>query len=121
MIFFYRDGVVRQQLRRSLGLPPGSVQADLGLLALGLPPVEFGLVPARVNDKEHVTLPHQLSRLEAHFLNVTGDAWTHFDRFHRLGPAREFIPFDHFLPFHGRDRDGWRGRLMPGGWPTAAA
>src|SRR5207247_5353243 len=92
---------------------PGVFQANPSLLEFGLPPVKISLMPARVDDEKHLAFLHHLPRLESDCLDVTGNAWTHVNRFHRFGPAGEFVPFDNFLPFSRRDRNRrWRRVLL---------
>ena len=82
-------------------------------IRFGLAPVEFRLVPARIDDEEHVALLHQLAGLKSHFLDVAGNARAHLDGFHRFGAAREFIPLHDFLLFNRRHCDGrWRRGVL---------
>ena len=74
--------LLASRLRGALGLALRVLQPDPGLLIFGLPPVELRLVPARIDHKEHVAFFHQLARLEAHLLDMTGNPRAHLDRFH---------------------------------------
>jgi hypothetical protein len=74
-----RDSFVCQQLRGAIGFPPGIFQLNLGSLRFGLATVEFCLVPAGIDDEKHFSLFYQLSRLETHFLNVSGDSRSNLD------------------------------------------
>jgi hypothetical protein len=56
-------------------------------LGLRLAPIEFRLVPARINYEQYVILLDQLPGLESHFLNVAGDS-------RALLPRIQLAPFD---------------------------
>ena len=118
--FFGRDRFVGQELRGTIGFTLDVVEADFGLLQFGPPTVELGLMPARVDDEQHVTLFDQLSGLETHLLDVTGDSRADFDRIDRLDPPGELLPFHDFFLVHRCHRDrGWR-RVVLRGAPAAA-
>jgi len=90
------------------------------LVGLGLTAVEVRLMPARIDHKQHVALFHELSRLKADFLDVTGDARPHFDGFDRFRPSGEFVPFDDLALLDRRNGHGRHRRPQLRGLTSAA-
>ncbi len=109
------NGPVGQQLPGPFGFSLGVLPVDFGLIVLGLAAIELSLVPARIDHEEHRAFLDQLAGLETHFLDVTGDARPHLDHLDGFGATGEFVPFDKFLLFNGRDgHGGWRWLLLRG-------
>jgi hypothetical protein len=71
--------------------------------------IELSAIPARIDREEDIALLHELTRLEVHGVEVTGNTGAQLDGLERVDAAGDLLVLGHELLLDGGDGDLGRG------------